>query len=140
MGRETALQVAEIMQKDVVTCLPDVNLETVLGTMREHHIRHVPVVTESGALMGVIADRDIRNVSFASRRHSESLGHLVVAGIPAQDVMAPEPVVTTPQESVKEALQKMKDRNVGCLPVMENGKLVGIVSIVDMLKLLESYL
>ncbi|MHC4250881.1 MAG: CBS domain-containing protein, partial [Planctomycetota bacterium] len=133
------MRVAEIMQKDVATCGPDEMLDAILSRMRERRIRHMPVVTESGALVGVLADRDIRNVSFASRRHSESLGHLVVLSIPAQDVMAPEPVTTTPDESVKDALQKMKERNVGCLPVMESGKLVGIVSTVDLLRLLETF-
>ncbi len=132
-----SMSVSELMTKDIFTCRPDDRVNGVLDIMRRRRFRHVPVVDEDGTVVGLLADRDIRNVSFASGKHAQSLGDLVVADIRVREVMAEDPLTIEAGKPVREALRVMKEKRIGSLPVLEDGKLVGIVTVIDFLKLLE---
>ncbi|MHC5058203.1 MAG: CBS domain-containing protein [Planctomycetota bacterium] len=131
------MRVSELMTRDVFACSPEDHVNGILEIMRRRRFRHVPVVDESGNVVGLLADRDIRNVSFASGKHAQSLGDLVVADIRAREVMAEDPLTIEADESIRDALTLMKEKRVGSLPVLEDGKLAGIITVIDFLKLLE---
>jgi acetoin utilization protein AcuB len=101
-------------------------LTTAHGIMREHAIRHLPV-QEAGRLVGVLTDRDIKLAG--SFRGS---GELIV-----EDVMTPEPYTVSPQAPVDQVVAEMARHKYGCALIQqENGKLVGIFTATDALRVL----
>ena len=91
--------------------------------MQAEGIKHLPVV-ERKRVLGVITDRDLR-------QHSEHLDETVV-----ESVMTADPVTVSPGTSIEQAASVMLVRKVGCLPVIKNGGLVGIITTTDMLRAL----
>jgi CBS domain-containing protein len=99
--------------------------------MEEHHIRRLPVVEED-ELVGIITLGDIREAqpSDVSTLRSYEAEHLVGL-ITVDTVMTPDPITVTPETSIAEAARLMLEYKVGGLPVMKNGKLVGIITETD---------
>lgn len=118
--------VRDIMRSPAVAIAPATTLEDAYATMREKRIRHLPVV-EGDALVGVVTDRDLR---LATSRLAE---RPFAPGSRVSDVMRGKPLTTTPGDAVEDAARTMRERKIGCLPVMEEGRLVGIVTGLDLL-------
>jgi CBS domain-containing protein len=115
-----------------VTIAPEASLAAALATMRQHEIRHLPVVDADGRFVGIVTDRDLRQASFARfRTLTESSQDLMV-----QDVMTCGVVTIDPRATVARAATVMFERRIGSLPVVENGQIVGILTERDLLKLL----
>jgi acetoin utilization protein AcuB len=94
-----------------------------LARMRQQRIRHL-VVTEGGKLVGVLSDRDLENL--ASMAEIETAGERMS-----------RPVVTAgPDTTVRKAANLLRGRSIGCLPVVQRGKLLGIVTTTDLLELI----
>jgi acetoin utilization protein AcuB len=91
--------------------------------MQTEGFKHLPVV-ERKRVLGVVTDRDLR-------QHWEHLDETAV-----ETVMTADPVTVTSGTSIEEAASLMLVKKVGCLPVVDNGSLVGIVTITDMLRAL----
>ena len=131
------------MNIDAISTKPVITLkstQTVLDAsklMRENGIRHLPVMDGQGTLVGVITDRDIKRVS-ASEATSLDIHELLylLDKLPVTKVMSQNPVTVTPSTPVSEAAKLMVERKIGCLPVLGNGKLAGIVTQIDLLRLL----
>ena len=98
-------------------------------------VRHFPVVDDD-KVVGVVSQRDLYKASLGSvMKYGEKAQRSFLEGIAVKEVMC-EPVITiTPEASVKEAARLMMEKRIGCLPVLEGAKLVGIVTETDMLKL-----
>ena len=124
MHKKAAVKtVKEIMETDLVTVSLQDNLYEVALKMKQHDIGFVPVV-EGGKLVGVITDRDIV-VRGIAEKHSGSTA--------VKEVMSDQTVVTvSPQTSVEEAAQLMAKNQIRRLPVVEAGRLVGVVAIGDL--------
>lgn len=120
------------MTRDVVTLGPDTTAAEALAASREKRVRHFPVV-EDGALVGLVSDRDLRSATPA-------LGDPDRAGalqeIKVSEVMAREVKTTHPQDPIEQAANVMRERKIGCLPVVENGRLVGILTASDVMEAL----
>jgi CBS domain-containing protein len=120
-------QIAELIEGQVLTVIePDWTVRTAAQRMTERNIGAVAVV-ESGALAGVFSERDI-------------MARVVARGLNPDDtavssVMTRDIVVANPREDVDAALQKMHSINSRHLPVVDEGKLVGMISIRDLLEL-----
>lgn len=126
--------VAKIMSPVPVVVEPQAPLGKVWRLMAEHQIRHVPVVSPDG-LVGVISDRDVREALPSPMSETEATEFFAVTDrIAVWEVMAEQVVTVTPHTSVAEAAHLLAGRKIGCLPVMEAGRLVGIVTETDMLQ------
>ena len=125
------LTVSEIMTREPYTLGPDSNLAEARQLMAEHHIRHIPVLSKDGSLVGLVSQRDVLAAEDSSVVSSQQ-------AIDATDrYVALSSVMTAPVQTVDERdslrgtaiiLQKSK---VGCLPVLRDGKLVGIITDTD---------
>jgi len=131
MGRSFALdsiKVREIMNRDVVTVSPDMPVRALELMFEEHHHMGYPVV-EDGRLVGIVTLSDVQKVKPWER------GEARVADIASRDL-----VVAYPDESVHEALDKMVEKDVGRLPVVERSdpsRIIGIISKHDILRAFE---
>ena len=111
------------MTTDVVTIGKEASIQEALAVMKEHSIRHLPVVNRDRKLFGWVTDADLRGVLIASMLEELTL----------QDVMVRKPFTASPEMRLEEAAHVILDRRVGGLPVVEEGKLVGIITVVDIL-------
>lgn len=114
--------VREAMTSKVITVSPEDTVLHVMHLIEKTGYIGYPVV-ENGKLVGIITFTDVEKVP------PEERGNVKV-----RDVMTPNPVVTYPDEDLKTALEKMVLRNVGRLPVVEDGKLVGIITKGDIIR------
>jgi acetoin utilization protein AcuB len=137
--------VRDVMAKQPITVDPETPLATAIAVMREREIRHLPVVDATGALVGIITDRDLRSAALGSglaeflpvdlRRAVDGVAE-TLQQLRVKDAMTWGVVTTRPDASVAEAGAVMFERRIGSLPVRENGKLIGIVTERDIFKAL----
>ena len=127
--------VRDIMTPDVTTLGRNDSLQVVKDIMTLGRVRHFPVI-DDGKLVGVVSQRDLYKASLGSvMKYGEKAQRSFLEGIAVKEVMC-EPVITiAPHAAVKQAARIMMDKKIGCLPVLEGPKLVGIVTETDMLKL-----
>lgn len=132
--------VAKIMSPAPVVVEPEAPLRMVYRLMSEHHIRHIPVVSADG-LVGVISDRDVREAlpSLATPANATEFA-AAMDRVAVWEVMAEQVVTVTPRTPLAQAVHLLADRKIGCLPVMDTGQLVGIVTETDMLQALSGLL
>lgn len=128
--------VGEVMVSPVVTANPRDTWADVLTLCQRRQIRHVPVV-EQGQLIGIVSDRDLRDASTHPAVYSLLLDLLASLDRGAvEQIMIREVVTVPPHTAVAEAAKLMRERNIGCLPVVQEGRLVGIVTTSDLLAVL----
>lgn len=143
------LTVREVMTKRPLTIDREAPIGTAIAVMREREIRHLPVVDEEDRPIGIISDRDLRGTVLApaiaeylppaARDRLQRLGE-AFENLRVRDVMTWDVVTIAPDAPVAQAAALMFDRRLGCLPVMELGRLVGIVTERDILKALAATL
>jgi CBS domain-containing protein len=118
------MKVRDIMTVAVYTCQPDTDLGRVAGIMWDHDCGFVPVVDASGAVAGLITDRDI---CMAAATRGLPLAHISASQAMSQSVRA-----CLPDDAVSEALEMMKHFKVRRLPVIDaHGYLQGVISMND---------
>lgn len=128
--------VADWMTKTVFTVGPDDSVARAMHLMKERGIKHLPVAL-AGAVTGVISDRDI-NAYTPSQATSLDVFEInyLLAKATVKEAMGRKLTTTTPDTPVEEAALLMLDNNIGCLPVLEGGALVGIISDRDIFRAL----
>jgi len=128
--------VSQWMTKKVFTIDPNDSVTDVVRIMKEQRIKHIPVV-KNGRLKGIISDRDIKEFS-PSRATTLDMYelHYLLANTKVLELMKTEVITTSPEIPVEEAAMLMYDQGVGCLPVLEGGILVGIISDRDIFRVL----
>ena len=126
--------VARWMSKTVHTMAPGDPLVTACELMREHRMRHIPVV-DGTRVVGIISDRDVRGVlpTMSELRTEPVPCGLRLLALKAADVMTRLPLSVTPDTSIREAAQTICREKIGALPVLQDGQLIGIVSADDLL-------
>lgn len=128
--------VKDWMTTNVHTVTPKNSFAEALRLMKEKKIKHLPVV-EGKKVVGMVSDRDIKQFgpSKATSLDIYELNYLLDKTL-IKDVMV-SPVLTVPAETpVEEAAMTLFDKNIGCLPVIENNELVGIITDRDMYRVL----
>ena len=121
----TDLRVRDIMGKNVVRISVSERLSTVEDIMTLGHVRHMPVV-RGGKLVGVVSERDLLRASLSvlsEHRGAERRAFLHVVEIAR--VMSAPPIVIGPDATIDEAALLMAEKKIGCLPVVENDRLLG---------------
>ncbi|NOT46833.1 MAG: CBS domain-containing protein, partial [Acidobacteria bacterium] len=118
--------VEQFMATDLFTVRPEDVIDLAANFMHWRHVRHVPVEDKDGGLVGVISHRDLLELFAVGTTNSRS--EIIV-----RDVMKQNLITITPETPTLEALQTMRERNIGCLPVISAGKLVGLITAYDFL-------
>lgn len=128
--------VADVMTRDVVVVGPESPLREALAHFQKRHVRHLPVV-QDGRLVGILSDRDFKRAT-PSRAAGASLEEFERALDETQvgHVMTKEPWTVGPQADLKLTTALLVDKKFGALPVVEDGRLVGILTDIDLLRLL----
>ena len=130
------MQVHNIMSTEIISVNQDDNLRLVDDIMAAGYIRHVPVV-EDRRLVGIVSQRELFNARVAS---TMSIGELeqrsFLHTLRVHDVMTTPVMTISPEESVSQAATLIANRGVGCLPVVKDGVLEGIVTKTDVLRCL----
>jgi acetoin utilization protein AcuB len=125
----------ERIQRNPVTIGPDASFYEARNLIHERGFRHLPVV-DKGKLLGIVTDTDIREAapSDATMLSFQEL-HYLLGKLKVSAFMTPkEKLITiTPDTHIEEAVQLMHDHKIGCLPVLEGGKLYGIFTATDAL-------
>lgn len=127
--------VKEWMTSPAVTTTKDKTLPEAVKMMREKKIKHLPVVDKDNKLIGLLSDIEIQEnlPSEATTLDAFELSYLLNK-IKIEEVMKTIVFTTRPDISIEEAAMEMYDRSVGSLPVIENDKVVGIITEKDVFK------
>lgn len=112
----------------------DAEVSAAAELMRARKIRHLPVVDGEGRLVGIVTDRDLRQIVFDPAIH-ERLGPAThaLAQLPVREVMTWGVVSVRPDTDLRDAARLMHDRKIGAVPVVDHGRVVGILSETDVL-------
>jgi CBS domain-containing protein len=109
--------------------------------MRKGKFRHLPVVDGREKIVGIISDRDIRNVAvFFDKKAQNTTDYHISGTTRVRDIMTADPVTVNADDELHVAADLMAKHHYGCLPVVNNGKLVGILTRSDLMKLLAKML
>jgi CBS domain-containing membrane protein len=135
------MRVRDVMQEHVVTLGLEDSLDVADDIMTLGRVRHLPVVVGESRLVGVVSQRDLLKASLASVLGlGRAVEHDWLKKIPVRTVMTTEVDTASPNDSLKSAVDRMISKKIGCLPVVEHGKLLGLVTETDCLEVLSSTL
>jgi CBS domain-containing protein len=130
--------IGQFMTTDLFTVGPDDLVDLAASVMDWRHVRHVPVEDEEGRLIGLVSHRDLL------RLLAQAITARNSAPIAVRHIMKVNPVVAAPETPTLEAIEIMRHHQIGCLPVVEGNRLVGIITAHDFLnlaaRLFEEYL
>ena len=147
-------KVADIMERDVVTASLDDDVETLLRTLRDHELPGVPVVNGAGRCVGIVTEADLVLSEEGEDLHLPHYialfgGYVFIEPLrkfesrlkkafasKVSDMMTPDPITIGPDASVEEAGKVIADRKHNRLPVVEHGRLIGVVTRLDVLEAL----
>jgi len=128
--------VGDRMSHPVITIPPDMPVVDALNLMRVEHVRRTPVV-ENGKLVGIVSDKDLLNASpSAATTLSQWEINYLLSKLEVKDVMTRDVITVTTDTPIEEAARIMADNKIGGLPVLRDGKLVGIITETDLFKVL----
>jgi len=135
--------VRDYMSTPVIPIYPETGVQEALRLMRQHKIRRLPVVNTSGALVGIISERDLL---YASPSPATSLSvwelNYLLARLEVQAIMTRNVIVTTPDAPLTEAARLMLQNKIGGLPVVTENNVTGIkvVGIITESDIFEAFL
>ncbi|WP_458412202.1 acetoin utilization AcuB family protein [Schinkia sp. CFF1] len=122
--------IEEIMNPNVVSMRPHESIGKAIELMDANRIRHIPIIDENQYVIGIVTDRDIKDVSpsiLHADEHSEDLYR------PISTIMTENVLTGHPLDFVEEVSSMFYEHKIGCLPIVKEGKLVGIITETDML-------
>jgi len=116
--------VARRMTRDPISISPEASIQEAIELMKTHSIRHLPVVDGQERLVGWVSDTELRGVFIASMIEELTVG----------DVMIADPITVSSSDVLEQAALLISKHKIGGMPVLEDGKLVGIITVVDILE------
>jgi acetoin utilization protein AcuB len=119
------MRMFELMTRDVQTVKPSMAAEDAWALMRRKGIHHL-VAMRDGKVAGILSDRDVGGRAGSAVRMGRSVADLMTTAV----------VTRAPNDTVRSAANVMRGRSLGCLPIVDGGRLVGIVTIADLLEVL----
>jgi len=134
------MRVRDLMQKDVISLQSDEPLINAVEATASEHIRHLPVL-EGETLVGILSSTDIKHAvpSPLIEGNKEEYDR-VLNTTPVSRVMRRHPISVAPDATLAEVVRLMVENKVGAVLVVEDGKLVGIVSELDVLRTFQNVL
>ncbi|OAG27207.1 CBS domain-containing protein [Thermodesulfatator autotrophicus] len=117
------MRIKHWMIKDVITISPEATVEEAIQLMKKHSIRHLPVV-EGDELVGLVTESSIRQYTLPSLKDT----------LPIKEVMILNPITVDAEATIDEAARLIHRHKIGGLPVTQAGKLVGIITVTDLLE------
>lgn len=116
----------QFMTRDLFTVRPEDVVDLAANLMTWKHVRHVPVEDNKGNLIGIISHRDL--LELVASETSKKSDEIIV-----RDVMKTDLITITPETPTLEALYLMREKDIGCLPVVKGKKLIGLLTAHDFL-------
>lgn len=131
------------MRRGVVTVQRDECVDRAQTLMARHGFRHLPVL-DGQRLVGVISEADLRGTFIRQRAGScgtrAERGYFLLPGVRVDEVMSTHPVCISPDADLEEAVRLLITRKIGCLPVVDEGRVVGIITQTDVLSVVTEIL
>ncbi len=130
------MEASSVMVDRVVSVRPSDTVATALEVLSELEVRHVPVVDDE-QLVGMLSDRDLRNLGLYRLRDLASLERMqALARIPVAEVMSSDVQTVGPEADVREVIELMLEEKISAVPVVDphTGALLGLISYVDLLR------
>ena len=126
--------VARRMMRSPVFLDEDDSMKTAMDTLKDREIRHLPVLKGGAKLVGILTETDIKQASPSPATALEIREvYYLLDKIKVKQIMTKRPYTISPTAPIEEAAMVMRDKKIGCLPVLEEGRLVGILTETDIL-------
>jgi len=134
---KNGVPVSKIMTKKLVTLTTKDDLVTAERLFKKHHIRHIPVV-DGSSIVGILSYTDLLRISFADAvdEHEEYVDTIVYNMFTIPQVMVNDVVSVASKTSIRDVARFLSKKEFHALPVVDNGKLVGIVTTTDLINYL----
>lgn len=125
------MTVDDMMTRHPITMRVEESLLMAKTLMQNHAIRHLPIIDENNVLMGIISQRDVLRAQDSCLQRQTSQCDQELAQIGASEVMKKDIMSVNPQAGLRDAAMYMQKHKIGCLPVLSNECLVGIITDTD---------
>ena len=126
--------IAKLMKKNIITIKSEESLGAAASLMKEKKIRHLPVVDGSKKIVGIITDRDLKRASASDATLLEVHELLYLMNkVKLSTVMTKKPITISPSATLEKAAELFVKHKIGCLPVVDNNKIQGILTHYDLL-------
>jgi CBS domain-containing protein len=133
--------VSSIMTTSTIVANASHKISQVLRVFHEYDIHHLPVVDDSNRLIGIISSNDIPKVfnDLCNRAEKISMDYDAIdKAVSLSSIMSPDPVTISSTATISEAVKVFNEKKFLALPVVDNGELVGIVSVKDVIHYISS--
>lgn len=130
------LTTRDLMTEDLISLHDTDSLLAAKKAMEDAHIRHLPIVDAAGAFVGLLTHRDMLAASVSRLAEiDDDTQEEIYAGIPIREVMRTDVAMAAPSLPLRQAAEVLLTQKYGCLPVVDCGKLVGILTSSDFIRL-----
>ncbi|HXJ81325.1 MAG TPA: CBS domain-containing protein [Candidatus Methylomirabilis sp.] len=134
---ETTVRARDVMTRPAVVFRAEMTIGAAVKAMRARKIRHAPVVNDKGALIGIVTDRDLRQAMLKPALAEEVEAFVeTLRTRPIRDVMTWGVMTVKPETEIREAARLMHTNKIGALPVIQQGRVAGMLTGSDVLKTL----
>jgi len=124
--------VARRMKRNPVFVDEGDSMKKAMDLLKEHEIRHLPVLKDGEKLVGILSERDIKQASPSPATALEIREiYYLLDKIKVKQIMTRRPYTISSSAPIEEAALIIREKKIGCLPVVDNGKLVGILTETD---------
>jgi acetoin utilization protein AcuB len=127
--------IRELMTGGLITVRPETSVQEARDLMGKETIRHLLVTGPGGVLAGILTDRDVRlNLpSRATSLSAQEIGHLL-SRLTVGEIMTRSVITIGPDDPAREGARLMLDHKIGALPVLDEGRLIGIITETDIVR------
>lgn len=123
--------IEEIMKTKVITLTPHHTVKDAIELIRAHRIRHLPIIENDNKLIGIVTDRDLKEILPYDEKEQSAAKSIYE--MPLSQCMTKEPITGHPMDFVEESALVFYHNKIGCLPIVSNHQLVGIITQTDLL-------
>jgi CBS domain-containing protein len=131
------MNVKQLMSTNTVVIDQHASCREAAALMARHKVRHLPVVSGDGRLAGIVTDRDLRHHLFRPDVFP-TIGRVpvdqILTEVPVHRIMSTPVVSVDPELGLEHAARRMREARLGSLPVVEDGRVVGILTETDLLR------